>query len=110
MFENFDRAPTSAECAELNRIMRAWPRTRKIRFWHKLCQGSGLKRTAIRRDFAVADTSAHPNLKSLTVIGHLPSMLWVGFDLPFTVVLEMLEDTTQDTDLIRTIYGLPPVG
>jgi hypothetical protein len=103
-FETSDnREPIPEQRAELNRFIRALPRKRKLKFCRKFCRG----RQAVRRDFVVFDTADHPNFDGSTVIMHLPSMIWRGFDFSFETALKSLDDPRcEDKELIEAIYGI----
>lgn len=91
------------EIQEAIKRLRKQSRSQKLAWCRKLFQGP----QEVRRDFVLFDTSNIENFQGNTVIIHLPTMLWRGFDFSFETGLKSLDDPRcDDKELIRCIYGV----
>jgi hypothetical protein len=91
------------EISEAAKRLRKQSRSQKLAWCQKVFQGP----QAVRRDFVLFDTSDAEGFKSNTIIMHLPTMLWRGFDFSFETGLKSLDDPRcDDKELIRCIYGV----
>ena len=90
--------------AEMNRRLRKLSRKEKL----KLCQKMFTGPQEVRRNFVIFDTSNSSGFSpSKSVVLHLPSMLWHGFDFTFAEALEKLDDPhCNDQELIQIIYRI----
>jgi len=76
------------------------PTKRRKKLWTSILKGKC--EFKFIRDFLVSEGKL---FKSESVIMHVPSGIWRGFNMPYQVAVERLESTTQgDDELISTIF------